>query len=379
MSKIFKNQVRFNSTRIILTGIAVLAVVLALFLIQHSKKEDTIKIGAIVSLSGPAWYHKDASDGMLLAVGEINFWGGVNGRKIELIIEDNKTDPEVGKKAFNKIEATHHPVLYISTTSDVSMALAPLARKNEVVLVGLIAVTPKLKEQNEWVFKYFTSPEIEIIPILTILKELNAKSLGILYMNDEYGTSVFELLKNKFEKIGGKVQSKNFGKGCSDFKEHISKLKYMEAIFTVGFASHLKNVFQQLREEDFNGLILGPATATWPPVRKMQYTNGVYVAAPMTYNQNNIFAKETKEKYEKKYNKPFNHYAANGYDFIKILAGLLEDKEISRGNIKSLLEGGFIYSGLFGDIDLKPGEHSINFPLFPAQIIDGEVKYMYWR
>lgn len=378
MKKIFNNQDGFISTRIIIAGIAVIAAVLALFLMLRLK-EDTIKIGAIIPLSGPAWHHQDVRDSMLLAAEEINFWGGVNGRKIELIIEDSKTDQEEAKKAFNKIETTHHPVLYISSLSSVSMALAPLAGENEVVLVGLVAVTPKLKEQNEWVFKYFTSPEIEVPPILKILQELNIKNLGVLYLNDDYGTSVFQLLKKEFEKIGRKVQSENFGKGCYDFKENISKLKDTEAIFTVGFASHLKNVFRQLREEDFNGYILGPSSATWPPIRSMTEANGVYVSAPIIYNQNNIFAKEAKEKYEKKYNKTFNHYAANGYDIIKILAGLLQDKEISRGSIKSLLEGGFIYSGLFGDIDMKPGEHSINFPLFPAQIIDGEVKYMYWR
>jgi len=58
------------------------------------------------------------------------------------------------------------------------------------------------------------------------------------------------------------------------------------------------------------------------------------------------------------------------------LSGLLKDKEVSRESVKSLLESGFIYSGVFGSIDVKPGEHDITFPLHPAQIVDGEVKYL---
>jgi ABC-type branched-subunit amino acid transport system substrate-binding protein len=49
---------------------------------------------------------------------------------MELIIEDSKSNKEEGKKAFNRIEASHHPVLCVSTTSSVSMALAPLAEEN---------------------------------------------------------------------------------------------------------------------------------------------------------------------------------------------------------------------------------------------------------
>jgi hypothetical protein len=54
----------------------------------------------------------------------------------------------------------------------------------------------------------------------------------------------------------------------------------------------------------------------------------------------------------------------------------LEDEEVSRERMKSLLEQGFIYPGVFGDLDVKPGEHDIVFPLHPAQIVDGEVKYL---
>jgi ABC-type branched-subunit amino acid transport system substrate-binding protein len=100
------------------------------------------------------------------------------------------------------------------------------------------------------------------------------------------------------------------------------------------------------------------------------------VSAPTVYNPKYLFAKEFMEKYGSRYNKPFNHYAANGYDMLKLLAGLLEDKEISRQSVRNLLEEGFIYSGVFGTLDIKPGERDLNFPLYPAQIVDGRVKYL---
>ena len=375
MKKILKNQAGFSRTGIIIAVVVVVAVV-ALFFGLRTGEKETIKIGAIIPHSGPAAHHVDVMDAMLLAADEINSWGGINGRKIEFIIEDSKTNKEEGKKAFNRIEAAHHPVLYISTTSSVSMALAPLAEENEVVLVGLVVTTPALTKQRKWVFRYFALPRGEVQSVLYILSDLKVKKLGILYQNDEYGTPVYELLKKKFERNGGTVRSEAFNPEKFDYKKQITDLKDMEAIYAVGFESHLKNVFMQLREVNFRGFIIGASGAASSEVTSMPEADGVYVAAPIVYNPNFLFARELKEKYEAKYNKPFTQFAANGYDFIRILAGLLEDKEVSRKSVKSVLEEGFIYSGVFGSIDVKPGQHDITFPLHPTRIVNGKLKYL---
>lgn len=255
------------------------------------------------------------------------------------------------------------------------MALAPLAEENRVVLVGLVVTTPKLAKQNEWVFRYYSSAEGEVPPILSILQKLRLKNLGILYLNDAYGTSVYKLLKKEFERNGGTARSEAFEPKESDLKEQIANLKDMRAIYTVGFPSNLKTVYKQLKEENFSEIMLGCSSTIILDITAPE-VNGMYVAAPIIYNPNLVFAKEAKEKYEARYNNRFNHQAANGYDFVKFLASLLEDKDISRKSVKSLLEEGFIYSGVFGSIDVKVGEHDILFPLHPARIVDGKVKYL---
>jgi branched-chain amino acid transport system substrate-binding protein len=105
-----KNQVAFYTGVLIIIGV-VIAALAGTFLLR-AKEEGPIKIGAIISLSGSASHLTDVRDAMLLAVKEINFWGGVNGRKIELIVGDSEINPEEGQKAFSRIETEHHPVLY---------------------------------------------------------------------------------------------------------------------------------------------------------------------------------------------------------------------------------------------------------------------------
>jgi len=63
------------------------------------------------------------------------------------------------------------------------------------------------------------------------------------------------------------------------------------------------------------------------------------------------------------------------YDVIRILGGLLENEELSRDNVKRILDKGFSYSGVFGSIDALPGEHDIAFPFLPAQIVDGKLVF----
>jgi branched-chain amino acid transport system substrate-binding protein len=115
-----------------------------------------IKIGAILALSGnSATLGAGVRDGLQLAVDEVNKRGGVNGSKIDLIIEDSKSDPQTGVECFNRIENTHHPLFFVSQMSSVGIALAPLAEEKRVVLVGVAIAAVDFTRTREWVFRYW--------------------------------------------------------------------------------------------------------------------------------------------------------------------------------------------------------------------------------
>ncbi len=357
--------------------LAGIAVALGLIFMQRKGGQEPIKIGAVLAMSGPgADCGVDLSNGMLLAIEEINKWGGINGKRIELIIQDSKTDPEEGKRAFERIEKAHHPLLYVSVLSTVSMAVAPLAEKYKVAVVGLIVTAPELTEQNNWVFRYYPTAKHEISPIMSILQQLKLKDSGIIYLDDEYGRSVFGRFKEAFEEAGGKLRSQVFQAGETDFKKYITELKHCPAIYVVGLATYIKEILKELRKEDYKGAILVTSTATLYSIRGKPEADGIYVASPLIFNPDFFFASELKQKYEARYNRPLTIYAANGYDFIKFLTGVLEDRELSRKSIRSLLEEEFFYTGVFGDLEIKPKEREINFSLFPAQIVNGQIRFI---
>jgi len=362
-----------------IVGIIVLAIGVGSFFFDESVGREPIKIGVTLAETGPAsGLDIEIRDGMLMAVDEINSRGGINGRPIELIIVDNESNPEKAKKDFLEIEETHAPLMYISAASALSAAISPLSEENEVVLIVLAATAPDITTQKEWTYRYFPTADDEVIPIMRILKDFNVNNLGILYQNDEFGRSVLVAVETEFENSERIVSKEPFEPvelDVVDFKENIAKLQNKDAIVIVAFPDYVEIIIKQIREVDYQGHIIGSSDAAYPSVFSLPEANGIYIVAPIIYDSNFLFASQVADNFEPRYNKQFGHGAANGYDFIRILDGLLKDEELSRENVKRILDRGFSYSGVYGSVDVLPGEHDMSFPLFPAQVVDGKLVF----
>ena len=81
-------------------------------------------------------------------------------------------------------------------------------------------------------------------------------------------------------------------------------------------------------------------------------------------------------KYEEKYNEPFGMAAALGYDAVHLMGDLLEDKPLTRLQVKKVLDRGFSYGGLFGSVELLEGGHHMSFPVFPVKVVNGTLVYL---
>jgi len=355
-------------------GIIVIAIGLGSFFFFEVDGES-IKIGVTLAETGPAGgIDIEMRDGMLMAVDEINSRGGINGRLIELIIVDNETNLEKAKKDFLEIEETHAPLFYITSLSTVSTAVSPLAEEHEVVLM-IAATAREITVEKKWTYRYYPMSDVEAVPILQILDDLDTENLGILYQNDEYGRDLSNEVATKFENFEGTVTKESFEPSIIDFKENIVKLQNEDAIYVVAFPDYVETIFKQLREANYSGEILSTSDAVTFKIINMPETNGVYLAAPLLYDTKFLFASTVSENFESRYNKQFDHYAANGYDIIILLGGLLQDEELTRDNVKRILDEGFTHSGVFGSIEALPGEHDISFPLFPSQVVDGKLVF----
>lgn len=358
-------------------ALCALAAVLVVFALGCARDDGYLRIGGVLSLSGAAYYlGGEVRDGAQLAIDEINEWGGVDGRKLQLIVQDSASNPQIGKKAFQQIEEKYHPLFFISTSSTVTVALIPLAEAIRSVLVGLVVTTPQVPGSSQWAFRYYPTAEDDIAPIIPVLELLKVRTLGVLHLDDEFGTSIFEVLRREAGAIGVEVTGISYPTATADFAPFLEKLSGFDAAYLNGFIPNLEAIYEQLSRNPLKIPVFSNNASAIPRVRAYPAANGVYVGAPVIYNEGFRFAAETRRKYESRYRKPFNHYAANGYDLIKLVAGLLEGSRGDRDALRETLSTEFMYSGILGELSTKSGGRGMSFPLLPARIVDGGIEYL---
>lgn len=362
------------NTRMLKTGLVIIVLAAALaggYVFLKPADVEPVKIGVISPETGTAAHLADVGTGLKLAASEINEWGGINGRPVRIFIEDSRTTPAGGREAFETLETNHRPDLYITVSSVVSMAVAPLAKQHQVPMVGLAVSASGFTEQNNWLFRYHISAASEAKVALSSLFKLHVKRLGILYQDDGYGRSVWKEARQQFEADGGMVRSRGYQVNGDDIGDAVKDMDMMEAVYIIGFKANLMKAIGELRNRNFSGRIAATSAVTPTPE-----TEGVYTAAPIVYNPGYAFVDELKQKVEKQTNKRLTHYLVGGYDFLKLLAGLMEERPVNRVGIHGALLGGFVHNGLFGSFKVSQGQQDIYYPIFPARIIDGQLKFL---
>lgn len=220
-----------------------------------SKKQDKtkeMKIGAIFPLSGSAQRIGNMKkDGAELAIQMINSRGGVNGAKLIVLYEDSMNDPTAGLSAFNKLVSMGNIKVIMSAMSGVSMALAPLAEREQIVLFANVG-HPQITKNNKWVFRNFPTAEQEARVMVSYLRgNLHVSRAAILYPNDDWGLSGRDAFKREFTKLGGPVVLEEaYEKEDSDFKTQLVKIKNEEpdVLYFTGFGNALGIIARQGKE-----------------------------------------------------------------------------------------------------------------------------------
>jgi len=197
-----------------------------------AKEPDKYVLGGSQALSGPAYsvVIDTIVKGANLAVEEINHQGGIGGKKMELIWEDNKARGPEGVAVLNKlISIDHVPVATIGYTAPI-MACAPIGDQKKVLLLGQ-GYGPALAGAGKYLFHITANELILIRAMLDYAKRnLSVKSLGLIHVNDDMGISVKEFLGAYCPKIGIKfLGSEAFDLAATDYSVQIEKAKRWKA------------------------------------------------------------------------------------------------------------------------------------------------------
>jgi len=299
---------------------------------------EPIKIGVAEALSGgAAQYGISIRNGFQMAADEINAAGGVNGSRIELVIEDEQGKKEEAINAFKKLIFQDKALmLFGPTLSNSAQAADPIAQASKIVVFGTSNTADGITSIGDHVFRNSVT-EADVLPVTlrTAAKVAKIRKVAVLYGNDDVFTkSGYDNFKKALDDQKMPVTTtETFAKGDVDFKAQLTKIKATnpDAIVLSALLAEGAPIMVQARQLGLNVPFIGGNGMNSVKVFDLAKgaSDGLWVGSPWSIEnrtpQNNSFI----IAYTKKYSSPPDQFAAQAYDAMHIATEALKKVKLT--------------------------------------------------
>ena len=194
---------------------------------DDSSGAATFRIGVMESVTGTGeTYGTVAKQAKQLAADEINAAGGINGRRLELIIEDSKCSAADAVVAYHKLTDVDGVKIILGTScSSAMLGAAPLAEADGTILFSGLASNPDIAKAGDYIFRTQIS-DVEVgIATGNLLWSDGVRTLATITEATDYAEGVRRTTASQFEKLGGSiVAAEQYGSDNTDFRSQLSKL-----------------------------------------------------------------------------------------------------------------------------------------------------------
>ena len=202
-------------------------VVLTLAVLACGGDEDVFRIGVMESLTGPGeTYGTVAHQAKQMAADEINAAGGINGRRLELVVEDSQCNAQSAITAYKKLTDVEGVKIILGTScSGAMLGAAPLAEADGVILFSGLASSPDIAKAGDYIFRTQISDIHVGIATGNVLWADGIRRLATITETTDYAEGVRRTSVEQFEKRGGTVvAAERFGSEIIDFRSQLTKL-----------------------------------------------------------------------------------------------------------------------------------------------------------
>ena len=337
---------------------------------------DTIKIGVYGDLTGQtSSFGQSTKNGIELAVEEINNAGGVNGKKITLVVEDDQGRPEQAKTVVSKlINQDKVQAVLGEVASTNSLAAAPVAQEAKIPMITPSSTNPKVTEVGDYISRVcFIDPFQGSVMAKFAANTLKAKTAAILGdVNSDYSKGLTQFFEEEFTKLGGKVIAKEaYTQTDPDFKGQLTKIRNLnpDVLYVPGYYGQVGIIAKQARELDMNMPLLGGDGWDSPELWKLggaalknSFISNHYSAEnPAPEIQNFVKA------YKAKFNVEPDSLAALAYDAAKVLADAIKRAGGTySAKLKDAINATKDFAGVTGKITIDSGRNAVK----PAVVLE---------
>lgn len=341
---------------------------------------DTFKIGYNLELSGAvSSYGQTEEKGANLAVKEINAAGGVDGKKIEVITKDNKSETAEAATVATSLASEGANIVIGPATSGASAASIPALTSAGVPMISPsgtqtnLVVTESGQVQDYFFRATFTDGYQGQIMAKYATENLSAKKVILYFDNSsDYGKGIAEAFKKAYK--GEIVSEITFASGDKDFQAALTKLKDQDfdAIIMPGYYNEAGTIVKQARGLGIDKPILGSDGFDSPQFSELATasaaTNVYYLSAFVTSASDK--AKAFAEAYKKEYNEEPSMFSALAYDSVYMAAKAAEGAANSTA-IKDNLAALKDFEGVTGTMSIDK-EHNVVKSVYVVGLTNGE-------
>jgi len=321
------------------------------------KGPDEIKIGVMTPLTGDvsSWGEMQRRS-TEMALETINNSGGVRGAKVKVIYEDDQADPKVGVNAFKKlVDVDKVPIVVGSPASTVTLAVAPIANEQKVVLLSSGSTATEVGKAGPYVFRIMPSDEVQSSIMASWAWDLGYKRIAIIYTENAWGQGLKDAFEKDFKAKGGEILTiQSSTQDATDFRTQLAKIKDVksDAIYAPLYTRGAGLMIKQARELGLKQQILGADVYGTPELIQAggSAVDGVLYTTFGDYGGPE--RQEVSKKYKDKYKIDMETYATYCYDTFMIALEAIKripsDKPINGANIHQALLGLENFRGVTG-------------------------------
>jgi branched-chain amino acid transport system substrate-binding protein len=376
----------FNLKRSNITAICALCAVLAFASCRKNggAPGDTIRVGEFASLTGgTATFGQSEHNGDVLAINEINAAGGVLGKQIDLMTEDDQSKTEDAVASVQKLVNSDRVCAVLGeVASSRSMAGAPICQAAHVPMITPASTNEDVTKKGDYIFRVcftdlFQGQEMARFA----MNSLGKKRAAILTdVKQDYSVGLDDAFKNTYTFGGGIIVSEqSYSTGDKDFHAALTSIKGSnpDVIFVPGYYTEVSLIVRQARELGIDCPILGGDGWDSPELTKgnEQQFNNTFFSNHFSTEDPDTTVQGFIKKYQDEYHAVPDAMAALGYDAARILADAMRRAgSTDSTKLKNAIASTKNFPGVTGSITID-NYRNASKPITIIKIVDGKFHF----
>jgi branched-chain amino acid transport system substrate-binding protein len=299
-----------------------------LFSLGTAFAQDEIPVGEFASISGgSASFGQSSHRGTELAVTEINASGGLLGKKIRLITEDDQSLAGQPATIARKLISQDKVVAVLGeVASSKSLEAAPICQQNGIPMISPASTNPKVTEVGDYVFRICFIDPFQGTVMAKFAQSKGWKKVAVLTdVKQDYSVGLAEFFVKGFTALGGQiVKDQKYSTGDKDFRAQLTSIKASQpdAIFVPGYYAEVALIAKQARLLGLKVPLLGGDGWVGDSLLKVagNSLDGCYFSNHYSEEDSSPVIQEFVKKYKAAYGTVPDAMAALGYDSAMVLA-----------------------------------------------------------